>query len=74
MKQLKPTLYGFAILAANRKSFRGPTSQGGATAIEYALIAALIAVGIIAGATLVGDEIAALFEDDIAPALTGAGE
>jgi pilus assembly protein Flp/PilA len=35
--------------------------ESGATAIEYGLIAALIAVGIIASARLLGDEIAATF-------------
>ncbi|MGE8940969.1 Flp family type IVb pilin [Leptospira interrogans] len=35
--------------------------ESGATAIEYGLIAALIAVGIITSATLVGDEIEATF-------------
>jgi pilus assembly protein Flp/PilA len=36
-------------------------NESGATAIEYGLIAALIAVGIIAAATLLGDTISALF-------------
>jgi pilus assembly protein Flp/PilA len=36
--------------------------ESGATAIEYGLIAALIAVGIIAAATLLGDELEDLFE------------
>ena len=35
--------------------------ESGATAIEYGLIAALIAVGIIASARLLGDEIALTF-------------
>lgn len=35
--------------------------ESGATAIEYGLIAALIAVGIITSATLVGDELEATF-------------
>ncbi len=35
--------------------------ESGATAIEYGLIAALIAVGIIGAATLVGDEITNTF-------------
>ncbi len=38
-------------------------NQKGATAIEYGLIAALIAVGIIAAAIFLGDENAALYED-----------
>jgi len=36
--------------------------ESGATAIEYGLIAALIAVGIIVSARLLGDEIALTFE------------
>lgn len=37
------------------------TDQSGATAIEYGLIAALISVGIIAAATLLGGNLGALF-------------
>ncbi|WP_298916092.1 Flp family type IVb pilin [uncultured Algimonas sp.] len=36
--------------------------ESGATAIEYGLIAALIAVAMIAGATAVGDQISAKFD------------
>jgi pilus assembly protein Flp/PilA len=35
--------------------------ESGATAIEYGLIAALIAVAIIVGATLLGSQLGALF-------------
>ncbi|KAA3510976.1 Flp family type IVb pilin [Agrobacterium rosae] len=35
--------------------------ESGATAIEYGLIAALISVGIIAGAGVVGTQLSALF-------------
>ena len=35
--------------------------ESGATAIEYGLIAALIAVGIIAAATLLGQNLSSLF-------------
>ena len=35
--------------------------ESGATAIEYGLIAALIAVGIIAAATVLGDSLSGLF-------------
>jgi len=35
--------------------------ESGATAIEYGLIAALISVAIIAGATLLGNQLGALF-------------
>lgn len=37
--------------------------ESGATAIEYGLIAALIAVGIIAGASLLGGNLDTLFND-----------
>ncbi len=37
--------------------------ESGATAIEYALIASLIALGIIASLTLVGTELQAVFSD-----------
>ncbi len=36
--------------------------ESGATAIEYGLLAALIAVAIIAGATLIGDELDRIFK------------
>lgn len=42
---------------------RFANDESGATAIEYGLIAALIAVGIITAAGLLGDEIAATFEN-----------
>jgi len=35
--------------------------ESGATAIEYGLIAALVAVGIIAGATALGTQLSSLF-------------
>jgi pilus assembly protein Flp/PilA len=50
--------------------------ESGATAIEYGLIAALIAVGIIAAATTLGGSLSSLFEsisgtlDDAVPAAT----
>jgi pilus assembly protein Flp/PilA len=37
--------------------------ESGATAIEYGLIAALIAVGIIGGATAIGDQVNQTFDD-----------
>jgi pilus assembly protein Flp/PilA len=36
-------------------------SESGVTAIEYGLVAALIALGIIAGVTLTGTQLAAIF-------------
>ena len=36
--------------------------ESGATAIEYGLIAALIAIALIAGATAVGDQVSATFD------------
>ncbi len=40
---------------------RFATDESGATAIEYGLIAALIAVGIIAAATTLGGSLSSLF-------------
>ncbi|WP_018688841.1 Flp family type IVb pilin [Ahrensia kielensis] len=55
--------------------------ESGATAIEYGLIAALIAVAIIAGATSLGsqlnakfDSIATTVETGTAPAAAGSGD
>ncbi|GAK70470.1 Flp family type IVb pilin [Agrobacterium rubi] len=45
--------------------------ESGATAIEYGLIAALISVGIIAGATTVGDKLKLVF-DNIGTKMTTA--
>lgn len=45
--------------------------EDGASAIEYALIAGLIAVAIITAAGLLGDEISTVFES-ITTALSGA--
>ena len=44
--------------------------ESGATAIEYALLAALIGVGIVAAATTLGQNISTLFTD-IGSKLTG---
>jgi len=41
---------------------RFASDESGATAIEYGLIAALIAVGIIAAATALGGNLSSLFE------------
>lgn len=45
--------------------------EDGASAIEYAIIAGLIAIAMIAGAGLIGDQIKIIFEK-IATALTSA--
>ena len=45
--------------------------ESGATAIEYGLIAALIAVGMIAGATAIGDQVNAKF-DSVAGSVSGS--
>lgn len=47
--------------------------EQGATAIEYGLIAGLIAVVIIAALTALGTDIRGVFED-ISAAITGEGE
>jgi len=46
--------------------------ESGATAIEYGLIAALIAVGIITAATLLGNTISGLF-NSISNTMSAAG-
>ncbi|WP_342359823.1 Flp family type IVb pilin [Terrarubrum flagellatum] len=46
--------------------------ESGATAIEYGLLAALIALAIITGATALGSEIGALFQR-VATKLAGMG-
>ncbi|MDP6342552.1 MAG: Flp family type IVb pilin [Alphaproteobacteria bacterium] len=43
--------------------WRGSADQSGATAIEYALIGAGIAVAIIAALFALGDEIVSVFQD-----------
>jgi pilus assembly protein Flp/PilA len=45
--------------------------EDGATAIEYALIAALIAVAIVTALTTTGTSIKDLFNDKVIPALGG---
>lgn len=61
MKQLQAKLYGLAIRAASARSFMNAEKQVGATAIEYALIAAVMAVVVLSAFTLLGEEIEALF-------------
>ncbi len=46
--------------------------KSGATAIEYGLIAALIAVAIISAVTTLGGNVSTTF-DDVSAGLTGAG-
>lgn len=46
--------------------------ESGVTAIEYALIAALVAVGLIVSLTILGDSLAANFEQ-VASAVNGGG-
>jgi len=48
-------------LLQNVASFRPLKSEAGVTAIEYGLIAALVAVAIITAVTLVGTNLGALF-------------
>ncbi len=47
--------------------------SGGATAIEYTLIVAILGAGLIAALGLLQDEFWTLFTDKIGSALTGAG-
>ena len=55
------------------KLFSYIQSQRGATAIEYGLIAGLIAVVIIAAVTLLGGNLQPTF-DDLATAISGTGD
>ena len=51
--------------------------ESGATAIEYGLIAALIALAIVSGATMLGDELGKQFTflaDELEGARGGGGE
>jgi pilus assembly protein Flp/PilA len=47
------------LVQASKKFWR---DESGVTAIEYGLIAALIAVGIVSAVTLIGDDVTAAFE------------
>lgn len=55
-----------------RNLFRFRNNEDGATAIEYGLIAALIAVVIIGGVTLAGDNLTSTF-NSVAAALDTSG-
>lgn len=57
-------------MSAKMKNF--PTNESGATAIEYGLLAGLIAVAIIGGVRLAGGNLTTLF-NTIATSLAGAG-
>ena len=61
------------LLSRKLKSFLNDyaVSETGATAIEYALIAGLIAVVLIGSLTTIGQEISSQFLDVIASALSG---
>lgn len=63
-------MYGFKLKVTGliHKLIR---DDSGATAIEYGLIAALISIAIIAGATIAGSQVAAAF-NSVATALQGA--
>lgn len=61
----------FAVQAGAMQTLRAlmtdfARDQRGATAIEYSLIATLVSLAIIAGATLVGDRLKTLFESTAA--------
>ncbi len=73
MKHLQTKLCAIATRAKQFKSLRGPGKQVGATAIEYALIAALVSIAMIAFLPDVGEEIKTTFQN-ILTALQGAGE
>jgi pilus assembly protein Flp/PilA len=52
---------GLRNLAKNLAGWLSLDSESGVTAIEYGLIASLIAIAIIAGVTLTGTHVAAIF-------------
>ncbi len=62
MKQLQAKLYGLTIRARHFRAFNRPDKQDGATAIEYALIAGLIAAVLVGTLTLLGGDIDGLFQ------------
>ena len=62
--QTQSILFVIALQKMRGKMFsRFLQDESGATAIEYGLIAALIAVGIIAGATAIGDQVNNSFDN-----------
>lgn len=71
MKHLQAKIYLLATRASHFNICKGPGKQVGATAIEYALIAALVSIAMIAFLPAVGEAIKGTFED-ILNALTGS--
>jgi pilus assembly protein Flp/PilA len=69
MSQLKTEPNEVRNLAKGVAGWLSLDSERGVTAIEYALVAALIAISIIAGATLIGTHLSGIFSY-IAPKLT----
>ena len=53
----------FSLFNFRKKTLGFLRDDEGASAIEYAIIAGLIAVAIIAGATLLGENVGELFDD-----------
>lgn len=73
MKYLQTIVYKLGTHTRRCSHRKGPGKQVGATAIEYALIAALVSIAMIAFLPDVGEEIKTTFEN-ILTALQGAGE
>lgn len=73
MKYLQTIVHELGTHIRHCSSHKGPDKQVGATAIEYALIAALVSIAMIAFLPDVGEEIKNTFEN-ILTALQGTGE
>lgn len=73
MKHLQTKLRGLAIYARNFNGFHTPHKQIGATAIEYALIAAVMVVAVVAAFTTLGNGLENFFTNTVLPALANPG-
>lgn len=69
MKQIKTGFYGLVMRATTYRDLIGPSRQGGATAIEYALIAAVMVVAVTAAFLVLGDGLETFFQDTVLPTL-----
>lgn len=69
MKQLQAKFYALAVRAANARGFMSAEKQTGATAIEYAMIAAVMVVAVAAAFLVLGEGLEGFFDDTVLPAL-----
>ncbi len=61
MKELQAKLYGLTTRARHFRAFNRPGKQDGATAIEYALIAAMVAIALVAFVPGINEAITGIF-------------